>query len=93
VIEVVNAYSLFIDNYTLCKRVNILNSFVPDVLKFDLKDAGLLAALPYLVMGITVQFGGFLADWLRSQGNLTTTQVLGNSYLCLCCVTVVKGKG
>lgn len=69
----------------LYKRVNILNSFVPDVLKFDLKDAGLLAALPYLVMGVTVQSGGFLADWLRSQGNLTTTQVLGNSYLCMCC--------
>jgi hypothetical protein len=51
---------------------------VPDVLKYDLKAAGLLAALPYLVMGVTVQVGGFLADWLRSQGNLTTTQVEGS---------------
>jgi hypothetical protein len=51
-----------------------------DVLKFDLKDAGLLAALPYLVMGIMVQVGGFLADWLRTQGHLTTTQVQKNSY-------------
>jgi len=68
-----------------------------DVLKFDLKDAGLLAALPYLVMGIMVQVGGFLADWLRSQGHLTTTQVQENSYRylsqeekgwCLKCLTL-----
>jgi len=31
-------------------------------------------------MGIMVQVGGFLADWLRSQGHLTTTQVQGNSH-------------
>jgi cyanate permease len=86
VTEVVGAYSLFTGNCILYKSVNILNSFVPDVLKFDLKDAGLLAALPYLVMGITVQFGGFLADWLRSQGNLTTTQVLGLTHIYVCAV-------
>jgi hypothetical protein len=50
-----------------------------DVLKFDLKDVGLLAALPYLVMGVMVQVGGFLADWMRSEGHITTTVVMGNS--------------
>ena len=57
------------------------------MLKFDLKNAGLLAALPYLVMGIVVQIGGFLADWLRSQGHLTTTQVL--QILCKPCKDVI----
>ncbi|XP_021917270.1 vesicular glutamate transporter 2-like isoform X2 [Zootermopsis nevadensis] len=65
----------FSENWGFYTLLTELPTFMKDVLKFDLKDAGLLAALPYLVMGVTVQSGGFLADWLRSQGNLTTTQV------------------
>lgn len=34
-----------------------------------------MSALPYLVMAIVLQFAGHLADWLRSSGILTTTQV------------------
>ena len=34
-----------------------------------------MSALPYLVMAIVLQFAGHLADWLRSRGILTTTQV------------------
>jgi ACS family sodium-dependent inorganic phosphate cotransporter len=34
-----------------------------------------MSALPYLVMAIVLQFAGHLADWLRSKGILTTTQV------------------
>jgi hypothetical protein len=34
-----------------------------------------MSALPYLVMAIVLQFGGHLADWLRSRGILNTTQV------------------
>lgn len=65
----------FSENWGFYTLLTELPTFMKDVLKFDLKDAGLLAALPYLVMGITVQVGGFLADWLRTQGHLTTTQV------------------
>ncbi|XP_069671568.1 vesicular glutamate transporter 2-like isoform X1 [Periplaneta americana] len=65
----------FSENWGFYTLLTELPTFMKDVLKFDLKDAGLLAALPYLVMGIVVQAGGFLADWLRSQGHLTTTQV------------------
>jgi hypothetical protein len=34
-----------------------------------------MSALPYLLMAIMLQFAGHLADWLRSTGPLTTTQV------------------
>jgi ACS family sodium-dependent inorganic phosphate cotransporter len=47
-----------------------------DVLGFDLKDAGLLSALPYLVMGSVVQFGGYMADRLLATGHLSTTRVI-----------------
>lgn len=48
---------------------------VTDRFKFNMHDAGLLSALPYLVMGIVVQSSGFLADWLRASGHLSTMQV------------------
>lgn len=46
-----------------------------DTLKFELEKTGVMSALPYLVMAIVLQFAGHLADWLRSSGILTTTQV------------------
>jgi hypothetical protein len=49
--------------------------YFSDVFGFDMQNAGLLSALPYLVMGIVVQSGGFMADWLRTSGHLTTMQV------------------
>ncbi|XP_014678873.1 PREDICTED: sialin-like [Priapulus caudatus] len=37
--------------------------------------AGFASACPYLVMGILLQMGGHLADWMCKQGTFTTTQV------------------
>lgn len=35
---------------------------------FHLEKTSLLAAIPYLVMGIAVQFAGHLADYLQAKG-------------------------
>lgn len=40
-----------------------------------LSQAGLLGALPHLLMTIIVPFGGMLADFLRKSGILSTTTV------------------
>ena len=37
--------------------------------------AGFVAALPYLVMGIVVMSSGWLADCLRGRANISTTLV------------------
>jgi len=49
--------------------------FFPDTLEFDLRDAGLLSALPYLAMAIVLQLAGHFADWLRSKKFISTTGV------------------
>lgn len=57
--------------------------YVSDTLNFDLKQAGFMSSLPYLVMAVIMQFAGGLADWLRNTERLTTTQVslrLGRIY-------------
>ncbi|KAF4524838.1 hypothetical protein B566_EDAN014321 [Ephemera danica] len=46
-----------------------------NTLDFDLKDAGLLSALPYLVMAVVLQIAGQMADCLRSRKILSTTNV------------------
>lgn len=53
-------------------------NYVSDTLNFDLKQAGFMSSLPYLVMAVIMQFAGGLADWLRNTERLTTTQVSPN---------------
>lgn len=55
---------------------NNSNSYhLSDVLNYKLEKAGFMSALPYLVMAIVLQLSGHLADYLRSEKILTTTQV------------------
>lgn len=42
---------------------------------FDLGNAGIMSAVPYLAMAIMIQFSGQWADWFQVKGYLTTTQV------------------
>lgn len=58
-------------NYILCPKYNLLL----DVLDFKLDKTGYLSALPYLAMTLVVQFSGHLADYLRTEKILSTTQV------------------
>ncbi|XP_065341537.1 vesicular glutamate transporter 1-like isoform X3 [Cloeon dipterum] len=71
----------FSENWGFYTLLTELPTFMNDVLGFDLKHAGLLSALPYLVMGTVVQIGGQLADYLISNGHLSTTKV---RKLCTC---------
>ena len=51
---------------------------VIDVSGWRLDKLGILAALPYLAMGIAVQASGQLADLLRSRFKISTTTVLNS---------------
>ncbi|XP_075232404.1 vesicular glutamate transporter 1-like isoform X2 [Lycorma delicatula] len=65
----------FSENWGFYTLLTELPTFMNDRFHFNMHDAGLLSALPYLVMGIVVQSSGFLADWLRASGHLSTMQV------------------
>ncbi|CAG5136557.1 unnamed protein product, partial [Candidula unifasciata] len=56
-------------NYTL---VTGLPSFMNEVLKFDIKQNGLMTAIPYMVMTVTMITAGYAADFIRSRYLSTT---------------------
>ncbi|GFO01841.1 vesicular glutamate transporter 2 [Plakobranchus ocellatus] len=64
--------------YTL---LTCLPTYMKSILKFNMKENGLLSALPYLVLWIMQNVCGILADYLRRHGYLTTkvTRKLFNS--------------
>ena len=51
-----------------------LPQFLKDVLSFDIAKLGLVSAIPYLAMAITLYFAGYLADWVQIKEHLTTKQ-------------------
>nr|CAD7201137.1 unnamed protein product [Timema douglasi] len=51
-----------------------LLNLTPDALEFNLKKAGFMSALPYLVMAIVLSFSGQLADYLITNKYLNTSQ-------------------
>ncbi|XP_058808451.1 vesicular glutamate transporter 2.1-like isoform X1 [Phymastichus coffea] len=65
----------FSENWGFYTMLTQLPTFVSDVLDFELEKAGLLSALPYLVMALVLQLSGQLADNLRSRNVCSTTQV------------------
>uniref|UniRef100_A0A1B6DA23 Sialin n=1 Tax=Clastoptera arizonana TaxID=38151 RepID=A0A1B6DA23_9HEMI len=65
----------FSENWGFYTLLTELPTFMSDVFAYSMYDAGLISALPYLVMGLVVQFSGFLADWFRTSGHLSTMQV------------------
>ncbi|XP_059471952.1 sialin-like [Neocloeon triangulifer] len=65
----------FAENWGFYTLLTQLPTFMKDTLEFDLKDAGLLSALPYLAMAAVLQLAGHLADWLRSKQFISTTAV------------------
>uniref|UniRef100_A0A0K0F7P0 Vesicular glutamate transporter (inferred by orthology to a D. melanogaster protein) n=1 Tax=Strongyloides venezuelensis TaxID=75913 RepID=A0A0K0F7P0_STRVS len=50
-------------------------TYMKDVLKMDIHNGGLFAALPQLSLSIVVLFGGQASDYLRSTGKMSTTAV------------------
>lgn len=72
----------FSENWGFYTLLTELPSFLKYRLDFDLSRAGFVSALPYLVMAITIQTGGHIADCLRRKQILSTTVVrkLFNSF-------------
>ncbi|KAK7110181.1 hypothetical protein V1264_014101 [Littorina saxatilis] len=56
-------------------------TYMKEVLHFDIKQNGLLSALPYIGFWLSIVVSGQLADLARSRGLVTTTQArkIGNS--------------
>uniref|UniRef100_A0A8U7NE61 Large ribosomal subunit protein uL13 n=1 Tax=Corvus moneduloides TaxID=1196302 RepID=A0A8U7NE61_CORMO len=50
-------------------------AYFEEVFGFEISKVGLLSALPHLVMTIVVPIGGQIADYLRSRGLMSTTNV------------------
>lgn len=58
--------------YTLLTNIP---TYLSKVLHFGIQNNGFLSALPYIVMAMFMQFGGFTADLLRKRRILSTTSV------------------
>ncbi|RZF40673.1 hypothetical protein LSTR_LSTR012774 [Laodelphax striatellus] len=77
----------FSENWGFYTLLPELPTFMSDRFGYSMHDSGLLSALPYLAMGIVVQASGFLADWLRTTGILSTMQV---RKLFTCCGFIIQ---
>lgn len=49
--------------------------FISDTSNANIQDVGLLSAIPYFVMALTLPLSGFVADVMRRNDLFTTTQV------------------
>nr|CAD7601598.1 unnamed protein product [Timema genevievae] len=65
----------FCENWGFYTLLTQLPTFMKDALEFNLKKAGFMSALPYLVMAIVLSFSGQLADYLITNKYLNTSQV------------------
>ncbi|XP_031343252.1 sialin-like [Photinus pyralis] len=59
-------------NYTLLTQ---LPTFMRDVLHFNLASTGIMSAIPYLVLAISTQCAGQIADWFLVKRIFNITQV------------------
>lgn len=59
-------------DYTIMTQ---LPTYLKDTLDLNLSDNGLISCLPYLMLAIMLVPTGYVADWIRKRGYLTTTQV------------------
>ncbi|XP_070534945.1 vesicular glutamate transporter 1-like [Ptychodera flava] len=63
----------FSENWGFYTMLTDLPTFFKQVLGFDLFKAGMLAALPYIMMAFTVAIGGQIVDYLRTNAYMSTT--------------------
>ena len=62
-----------------------LPTFLNDVSGWNLGKTGIVAAVPYLIMAVVLQFAGQLADLLRSRFKIRTTLVINlNDAITIC---------
>ncbi|ESO02282.1 hypothetical protein HELRODRAFT_65417 [Helobdella robusta] len=67
--------SHFSENWGFYTMMTELPTFLNDLVDYNLYQIGMLSAIPYLVMSITIICGGQLADYLRSKRLLSTVAV------------------
>lgn len=65
----------FSENWGFYTMLTELPTFMKDILHFDVKSSGFLAALPYLVLTIVLILVGQLSDFLRKEKYLSTVAV------------------
>ncbi|XP_046658356.1 vesicular glutamate transporter 1-like [Homalodisca vitripennis] len=59
-------------HYTI---LTLLPMFMKDIFDYQLANAGFITSVPYIVMAITMQFAGNLADWLVNKNIFSATMV------------------
>ncbi|XP_071455413.1 vesicular glutamate transporter 1-like [Hetaerina americana] len=69
------AIAHFCENWGFYTLLTELPTFLSDVLGLDLKSVGFLSAMPYLLMGFNVQFGGLIADYQIYKRRFSKTQI------------------
>ncbi|XP_046392975.1 vesicular glutamate transporter 1-like isoform X2 [Ischnura elegans] len=69
------AIAHFCENWGFYTLLTELPTYLTDVLGLDLKSVGFLSAMPYLLMGFVVQFGGLIADYLIFKKRFSKTQI------------------
>jgi len=62
------------NNWGFYTLLTCLPKFLKDILQFDVAKSGFVASLPYLVMWFMVNIVAVLADFVRGNGYLNTTQ-------------------
>jgi MFS family permease len=65
--------SHFCSDWGFFTLLTSLPTFLSDVLEFNIKDDGMLSALPFAVMAVAVICAGYFADFLRRRQILSTT--------------------
>jgi len=64
-----------VENCSFYMLLTQLPTYLDDISGWDIKKMGMIAAIPYLVMAVVVQFGGYFQDALRTRFNISTTIV------------------
>ncbi|KRZ14949.1 Sialin, partial [Trichinella zimbabwensis] len=59
------------ENWGFYTMLTYLPAYMNDVLGFKLESTGFTSALPYLAMGILLQAGGYVADYINSKNIIT----------------------
>ncbi|GLG93804.1 Sialin [Gryllus bimaculatus] len=65
----------FCANWGFYTLVTQMPMYLKDTLGFDLRAAGFVSALPYVVMALLLQVAGHTADWLERRQLLNTTHL------------------
>ncbi len=65
----------FCRSWNFYMLVNSQSKFMESRFKMGISEAGIVSALPHLIMTLIVPLGGILADYLRKSGLMSTTNV------------------